>query len=144
MSGVVCDKHGIQEQRPCPACELEKKDDRIFELQAELAEEQADFEKFRDERNKKIKWKQVCIDDYRDQVEKLKAELAKHQESEFHPDWSMLEATRDSLREHAEEIKRLRGGLGRIAEGVWCPEDGWRVDGMQPDEMAKEILGETP
>ena len=32
-------------------------------------------------------------------IEVLRLELAKHQESEFHPDWSMLEATRDSLKE---------------------------------------------
>jgi hypothetical protein len=38
----------------------------------------------------------------------LRAELSKHQESEFHPDWSMLEATRSSLREHQQMIRDLR------------------------------------
>ena len=43
--------------------------------------------------------------------DRLRAELAKHQESEFHPDWSMLEATRASLREHMEIIRGLRAEL---------------------------------
>lgn len=43
-----------------------------------------------------------------DEIERLKAELAKHQESEFHPDWSMLEATRGLLREHKAELKAAR------------------------------------
>jgi predicted metal-dependent phosphoesterase TrpH len=38
----------------------------------------------------------------------LRAELAKHQESEFHPDWSLLVATRDSLAEHQQMIVTLR------------------------------------
>lgn len=42
------------------------------------------------------------------QVDRLRAELSKHQESEFHPDWSMLEATRSSLREHQQMIRDLR------------------------------------
>ena len=37
----------------------------------------------------------------------LRAELAKHQESQFHPDWSMLEATRESLAEHQQIIREL-------------------------------------
>jgi len=37
--------------------------------------------------------------------DKLKAELAKHQESEFHPDWSMLKATRASLKEHQQLLR---------------------------------------
>ena len=36
----------------------------------------------------------------RNLITSLQAELSKHQESEFHPDWSMLKATRNSLREH--------------------------------------------
>lgn len=42
------------------------------------------------------------------EIERLKAELAKHQESEFHPDWSLLEATRSSLREHMAMLKAIR------------------------------------
>jgi cell division septum initiation protein DivIVA len=41
-----------------------------------------------------------CIATLKAENEKLRAELATHQESSFHPDWSMLEATRSSLREH--------------------------------------------
>lgn len=32
-------------------------------------------------------------------IEELKRQLAKFQTSEFHPDWSLLEATQNSLRE---------------------------------------------
>lgn len=46
-----------------------------------------------------------------DEITRLRAELAKHQESKFHPDWSMLEATRDSLAEHQEIIRDLRDQL---------------------------------
>lgn len=42
---------------------------------------------------------------------KLEAELAKHQESQFHPDWSMLEATRNALKETQQECKRLRDAI---------------------------------
>lgn len=38
----------------------------------------------------------------------LEAELAKHQESQFHPDWSMLEATRDALKECQKETDSLK------------------------------------
>lgn len=51
-----------------------------------------------------------------EEITALRAELAKHQESEFHPDWSKLEATRDALREvnallaeRDAEIAMLRG-----------------------------------
>ena len=46
----------------------------------------------------------------------LRAELAKHQESEFHPDWSMLEATRESLAEHQQIIRALRERV-KLLEG---------------------------
>jgi hypothetical protein len=36
MDGIVCDKHGVQRQRPCPVCESEKKDAQIWELEAEI------------------------------------------------------------------------------------------------------------
>ena len=41
----------------------------------------------------------------------LRAELAKHQESEFHPDWSLLVATREGLAEHQQMIVTLREAL---------------------------------
>lgn len=37
---------------------------------------------------------------YEQGIYKLKAELAKFQESSFNPDWSMLQASQESLREH--------------------------------------------
>ncbi len=42
------------------------------------------------------------------QLEAARAELAKHQESEFHPDWSMLKATQRSLRQHMALAKNDR------------------------------------
>lgn len=52
----------------------------------------------------------------------LRAELAKHQESEFHPDWSMLEATRDSLAEHQQIIRDLRERI-KVLERINVLED---------------------
>jgi ABC-type phosphate transport system auxiliary subunit len=51
--------------------------------------------------------------------EQLEEELAKHQESEFHPDWSQLQAAREALREHQSQIKkaeRLLEALKRLAQ----------------------------
>ena len=47
---------------------------------------------------------------------KLKAELAKHQESEFHPDWSLLEATRSVMEEQREINFRYYKALKKISE----------------------------
>lgn len=44
-------------------------------------------------------------------VEELKAELAKHQESQFHPDWSLLEATREAMREYRNTNEALKKSL---------------------------------
>lgn len=46
----------------------------------------------------------------------LKAELAKHQSSEFHPDWSMLQACQDGLREHMGMIKEREADLKEQGE----------------------------
>lgn len=46
--------------------------------------------------------------------ERLKLELSKFQESEFHPDWSLLKATQESLREYmvmAQTLKREKASL---------------------------------
>jgi hypothetical protein len=48
-----------------------------------------------------------------DENASLKAELAKHQESEFHPDWSLLEATRAVVKEQAAEILKLNEKLDK-------------------------------
>jgi len=40
-----------------------------------------------------------------ERIEELEAELAKHQGSTFHPDWSLLEATRDTVEELKRELK---------------------------------------
>ncbi|MCP4645806.1 MAG: hypothetical protein GY851_35500 [bacterium] len=61
----------------------------------------------------------------------LKEELATHQESEFHPDWSMLEATREALREQLAANARLRAALDAVRE---VKRYGWdfAADDMVP------------
>jgi len=50
---------------------------------------------------------QPIIAAWKNRVAELEAELAKHQQSQFHPDWSALEATRESLREAWARIAEL-------------------------------------
>jgi uncharacterized small protein (DUF1192 family) len=52
------------------------------------------------------------------EVERLKAELSKHQMSEFHPDWSLLEASIDNNGECDIEIKRLTKGCQELESEV--------------------------
>jgi hypothetical protein len=56
------------------------------------------------------------IEEVESENERLRAELAKHQESQFHPDWSMLKATRDSLKECRAEVGRLQSKLDHKCE----------------------------
>lgn len=55
------------------------------------------------------------------EIERLRTGLAKHQESEFHPDWSLLQAGRESLKESWAEIERLRAGLKEIDATLRVP-----------------------
>lgn len=48
---------------------------------------------------------------HRKQRQALEAELSQHQRSEFNPDWSLLQATQESLREKMAEIQRLKDEL---------------------------------
>lgn len=50
------------------------------------------------------------------QLAAAQAELAKFQESPFHPDWSLLEATRKSLREHMGLLKAAQEELSATKE----------------------------
>ena len=63
------------------------------------------------EARKRITQLEAALQSESSEGERLKAELAKHQESEFHPDWSMLKATRSSLREHQSIIRELREAM---------------------------------
>lgn len=56
---------------------------------------------------------------------RLKAELAKHQHSEFHPDWSLLKATQQSLREHMALLNTIRA-LAMEEAARTLEEDLWR------------------
>ncbi|MFA5071286.1 MAG: hypothetical protein WC511_02835 [Candidatus Pacearchaeota archaeon] len=58
-----------------------------------------------------------------DEIESLQAELKKHQESKFHPDWSMLAATRDCLREYRGEIKTCHNVIKKCLKKFKSEED---------------------
>lgn len=60
----------------------------------------------------------IRLDLHQQEVKRLKAELAKFQKSEFHPDWSLLEASQNSIREHQQIMGRWRDGIQRLAESM--------------------------
>ena len=71
----------------------------------------------------------------------LRAELAKHQESEFHTDWSMLSATRDSLAEHQQIIRDQRERVRVLEDALqWIV----RVAAMEYEykRVARAALGD--
>jgi exonuclease VII large subunit len=81
-----------------------------------------------------------------ERAEGLKVELSKHQESEFHPDWSMLQAGRDSLKEHqtllrtrAEEIKSLEGDLSRTMAALDQTESNFNGMLKQRNKLADAL-----
>lgn len=83
-------------------------------------------------------------------IQRLEAELAKHQESEFHPDWSMLEATRGTLREYREMLKSANAELtplralfpsGPLHEQVAAVLDQLRTPKVT-NEMKSRFIGE--
>ena len=57
------------------------------------------------------------------QIAELEGELAKHQESSFHPDWSLLDATRESLREAQARIAEMEKQLAADALIARLSED---------------------
>ena len=66
-------------------------------------------------------------------IEQLEAELSKFQESSFHPDWSMLEASQDSLREYMALCKELQARVAKLESAivVYQAEEGhssWTTD----------------
>ena len=58
-----------------------------------------------------------------ERITQLEAELAKHQESSFHPDWSLLDATRESLREAQARIAEMEKQLAADALIARLSED---------------------
>ena len=68
----------------------------------------------------------------------LRAELAKHQESEFHPDWSMLAATREGLAEHQDMIRRLSEQVRVLREAL-----AYHQDQTRPIERTRAALEKT-
>jgi hypothetical protein len=91
---------------------------RIAELEKQLAQDQADFALLGAEQlgGSSLKLTMAIYDKWvKEQGDKmmlariteLEAELSRHQESQFHPDWSALEATRESLREAWAKLKEM-------------------------------------
>ena len=80
----------------------------------------------------------------------LRAELAKHQESEFHPDWSMLSATRDCLAEYQEIAGELQERVKQLEALIKTQQDlrtAFNTELLscfhytqQPDNPAVEVL----
>jgi predicted negative regulator of RcsB-dependent stress response len=64
--------------------------------------------------------------------DEARAELAKHQASKFHPDWSMLQTCREELEEAREEVETLRAA---IDGEPW----GSAVLKQQRDEAVKKL-----
>lgn len=69
------------------------------------------------------KYHKICEEDTADTIQQqaeriaeIETELSKFQESPFNPDWSMLEATRDSLREHMALLKDSQQQLAEVVE----------------------------
>ena len=54
----------------------------------------------------------------REHRDELRRKLSKFQESEFHPDWSMLEAARASLREHMHLLKESQAANEKLQANV--------------------------
>lgn len=103
----------------------------------EQLRKQYEFPIFGDARNTVI---MECLDE----IERLRTELAKHQESEFHPDWSMLEASRKSLREAWQEISRLQALLppsddGEPVTAEWLESVGLRGVLIDQDDVTFEV-----
>lgn len=102
-------------------------------LEALLDYEQADMD------GVIVKASRQAIHEVADEIERLTAELAKHQESEFHPDWSLLEATRESLREHQKKCKSLTAEVANLKRLL--EEGGRRVELMLIPALTKNISG---
>lgn len=59
-------------------------------------------------------------------IAELETELAKFQTSKFHPDWSLLEAAQENLREAWTRIRELEADRNRLR---WI-KDGSGIDGF--------------
>ncbi len=88
----ICTNCGRNDQEPlapCPSCAIgDQADpdlDELAHLRAEVKRLQSTSQEL--------------------EIDRLRTELAKHQSSEFHPDWSLLKATQHSLREHMALVK---------------------------------------
>lgn len=87
------------------------------------------------------------IERLQEEIEELQSELAKHQQSEFHPDWSLLKATQASLREHMALVKSAQAELAKVREerdeaqrakyGTPCSCESWIAQVRASEERAE-------
>lgn len=74
-----------------------------------------------------------------EEISYLKAQLSKFQMSEFNPDWSMLQASQESLREHMQIIIDLKA---QLAEARKVPE-GWQLTNAELTKIYNDANGIT-
>lgn len=127
-----CEHHGLylSGEGGCPTCKEEGIEtatpENIEQLRLALAAAEAQMESLRHS-NRTLA---IGHKNHEARIAELRRELAKHQESEFHPDWSMLEATRDSLKEcqgiiaelalMVEQLRRERDALRTLAGNIYA------------------------
>jgi len=89
-----------------------------------------------------------------DECEKLRHRLAEFQGTEFHPDWSMLQAAQGCIKERDEIIQRLYAIPRLIVlaadadarrDSPWVtPNTNISIDGENLVEYSRRVLSETP
>jgi hypothetical protein len=87
------------------------------------------------------------------EVERLKADLSKFQMSEFHPDWSLLEASNGAILEHRkaheetakerDEYQRLLGVARDALQSLACLGNGTANGNSDGNCIAIKALAET-
>ena len=107
----------------------------INELRAELERVKAEYAK--------MKTKFAAVEDNllceSNVADELRVELSAFQESEFHPDWSMLQATRDSLKATRSELERARADLNQSSAWLMEATDRAEKAEKQRDAAVREL-----
>ena len=115
------------------AC-AEQKDKEIAELENKLAEREVD----RREQGEDFQKLAVDYHNAMKEIAALKAELSKHQSSEFHPDWSMLDACRDSNKELKAELSKHQSSE---FHPDWSMLEACRENNQEISALYKELKG---
>ena len=84
------------------------------------------------------------------EVDAIKEALAEQPEQPFNPDWSLLEATQESLREHMATLHKLKAALKlalpdrRIVTAAGDPEDYINSGWNECLDAIRKVLAEQP